>query len=312
MSDWGSLMVHVVAAGLARATPMLYAALGEVLAERSGVLNLGLEGVMLGSAMSGVAVAHRTGSVVAGLLAAIVVGILFGLLHAVICVTLRADQVVAGLSLVFLGTGLASVAGAPLVALGSAVPRCEPLPLPGLARIPILGEVLFQHNALVYGAILLAFILFFFIHRTRPGLALMATGEDPETARAMGIRVARMRIICTAAGGGLAGLGGASLSLAITPGWVEGMTAGQGWIAVALVIFARWNPLAVALGAFLFGVVRRLPLDLQGMPGFGDPNLGYFLNMTPYALTVMVLALASLKARRSPGKPAALGHPLDD
>jgi simple sugar transport system permease protein len=153
----------------------------------------------------------------------------------------------------------------------------------------------------------------FYLHRTRPGLALLASGENPETAQAMGIPVRRLRYVHVAAGGAFAGLAGASLSLAITPGWVEGMTAGQGWIALGLVIFARWNPLYVALGALLFGVVRRLPLDLQGtdVAFFRDPNLGYFLNMLPYLVTVGVLVVSRVGGRAGTGQPAGLNRAVD-
>lgn len=311
-TDWGAFAQSLCAAGVARGTPLLYATVGEILAERSGVLNLGLEGLMLAGAMTGFGVAHLTGNAWLGLAAALGMGALLSLLHAVSAVYLRADQVVSSLALAFLGMGLASVLGAPLVGLGE-VARLPAFPIPVLSRIPVLGKVLFDHNVVVYLSYLLVPAVWFYIHRTRPGLHLRAAGENPAAADALGVRVQLIRVAHVLAGGALAGAAGATLSLAITPGWIDGMTAGQGWIALALVIFAGWSPLRAMAGAYLFGAIRRLPLDLQGVPGVvqDNPNLGYFLDMLPYLVTVAVLALAGRDSvRRRVGAPAALGKPF--
>ena len=312
-AEWIILSQNLLAAGVARGTPILYATLGEILSERAGVLNIGLEGIMLTGAASGVLAAHATGSVAMGLCAAVLAGAALALLHALVTVVLSADQVVSGLAIVFLGTGLAAVLGAPLVELGSQIPHLEPIHVPILGDIPLLGPILFQHNLLVFVVGLLAAGLYFFVRHTRYGLELRAVGENPEAAQAMGIPVRGVRVLYVTIGGGFSGLAGASLSLAVTPGWVEGMTAGQGWIAVGLTIFARWDPRWAVLGAVMFGVVRRLPLDLQGtdLPFFADPNVGYFLGMLPYLITIVVLVLAARSGRRGfSSQPAALGKPL--
>ncbi len=310
--DWALFAQSLAAAGVARGTPLLYATVGEILAERSGVLNLGLEGLMLAGAMTGFGVAHATGSAWLGLLAALAVGGALSLLHAVAAVFLRADQVVSSLALAFFGAGLASVLGAPLVGIGQ-VARLPAFPVPLLSRIPVLGPVLFDHNVVVYLSYLLVPAVWFYVHRTRPGLHLRAAGENPAAADALGVRVRLIRVGHVVAGGALAGAAGATLSLAITPGWIDEMTAGQGWIALALVIFAGWSPLRAMAGAYLFGAIRRLPLDLQGVPGVvqDNPNLGYFLDMLPYLVTIGVLVLASRESvRRRVGAPAALGRPF--
>jgi len=302
---------NLLSAGVARGTPLLFAVLGETLAELSGVLNLGLEGIMLCSAMAGVAVAHLSGSAMVGLLGGIAVGALFGLVHAFLTITLRSDQVVAGLALVFVGTGISSVGGGPLVELRQAVPQFTRIDVPLLSDIPFLGPVLFSHVWLVYLGFVMIPLVHFFISRTRHGLNLLAIGENPNAASAMGVRVVRLRYLYVCVGGAFAGLAGAALSLAITPGWVDGLTAGQGWIAIGLVIVGGWRPVVAALGAFLFGAIHRLALDLQGtgIPFFQDPNTAYFLNMLPYLAAIAVLVVASL-FRKQMGAPSALARPF--
>jgi simple sugar transport system permease protein len=308
---WSEFIQNLLAAGIARGTPLLFATLGEMLAELSGVLNLGIDGIMLASAMGGVAAAHLSGSAWSGLLAAVVIGAVFGLLHAFLAVTLRCDQVVAGLSLVFVGTGISSVGGAPLVELRQAVPHFAPLPIPGLSAIPFVGPVLFDHPGLVYAGFASVPLVYLFLAKTRAGLNLRATGENPAAAAAVGIAVPRLRYVYVTLGAAMAGLAGGTLSLAITPGWVDGLTAGQGWIAIGLVIVGGWRPLPAALGAWLFGAIHRLTLDLQGtgIPLFQDPNTGFFLNMLPYLAAVAVLVAASL-GRRAGAAPCALGRPF--
>ena len=299
MTDGLDFTRNLLGAGIARGAPILYAAVGESLAELSGVLNLGVEGMMLVGAVAGVGAAQATGSAWVGVAAAMLAGAALAAVHAVTTVRLRADAVGSGLALVFLGTGLSAIAGASLVGLGTAVPRLDPVPIPLLADLPFVGPALFDHALPVYGAFVTALLAALWVRRTRPGLALVACGENPEAAVAAGIPVARLRIAYTVLGGAFAGLAGGTLSLSITPGWVEGMTAGQGWIALGLVVFARRDPALAVAGAVLFGVVHRLPLDLQGtdVEALRDPTLGFFLNMLPYLVTVGVLVVARVRPR---------------
>jgi simple sugar transport system permease protein len=305
-----ALIVSLLASGIRTGTSILFATIGEIFAERAGVLNLGVEGMMLLGAMTAYGVAAATGNPWLGLGSAAVVGGALALLHAFVTVTLRADQVVSGLALTFVGTGLASVMGAPLVNVPQA-PRLPNLPIPGLADIPVLGRILFDHNVIVYLGFLLIPLTWFYIYRTRPGLELRAIGEYPAAADVQGINVFRLRYLYVFVGGVLAGIGGAALTLAISPRWIEGITSGQGWIAVGLVIFAQWDPVKAAIGSYLFGAIRRLPLDLQNVGIFlANPALGYFTNMLPYLFTVIVLVIGSREAmRRRMGAPAALGLP---
>jgi len=312
--DGGAFVTNLLAAGIARGTPLLFASTGEILAERAGVLNLGIEGMMLVGAMAGFAAAHATGNPWLGLGAAAAAAGLVSLVHAFVTVTLKADQVVSGLCLMFLGAGIASVAGAPLVELRESVARLPSFPVPLLRGVPFLGPVFFDQNVIVYAGFVLAPLAWLFVNRTRPGLRLRALGENPAALDTLGIGVTSRRYAYVFAGGCLAGVAGGSLSLAVTPGWIEGMTAGQGWIALGLVIFSRWDPLRAAAGAYLFGAIRRLPLDLQGIPGpfFKNPNLGYFLDMLPYLFTVLVLVVVATRRAARGGKggaPASLGLP---
>lgn len=304
------LLVNLLASGIRYGTAILFATIGEIFAERSGVLNLGVEGMMLMGAMTAFGTAHATGNPWLGLLAAAGAGGLLALLHAFVTVTLRADQVVSGLALTFVGTGLSAVLGAPLVEVRQA-PRLPSFAIPVLADVPILGPIFFQHNVIVYLGFLLIPLAWFYIYRTRPGLELRAIGEVPAAADVQGINVFAQRYFYVMLGGVLAGIGGAALSLAISPLWIEGMTSGQGWIAVGLVIFAGWDPVKAALGSYLFGAIRRLPLDLQNLAIFlQNPAWGYFTNMLPYLFTIIVLVIGSREAmRRRAGAPAALGLP---
>ncbi len=302
------LVVSILAAAIAAGTPILFATLGEILAERSGILNLGVEGMMLMGAWAGFATAYYSGSVWLGLLAAMVTGGLLSLLHAFLSVTLQANQVVSGLALTIFGTGLSSLLGRDLV--GKKGPFFERLALPLLGDIPILGPILFRQNLLVYASFLLIPLAWFFLFKTRPGLHLRAVGEKPATADAMGVNVFALRYLYTFVGGVLAGLAGAALALGYTPGWADEMTKGLGWIAVGLVIFATWNPGRAAIGAYLFGAMAALPSRLTSVV-----HVSYFttvvLNMLPYLLTIVVLVAATQETmRRRIGAPAALGLPF--
>jgi simple sugar transport system permease protein len=269
--------------------------------------------MMVLGAMAGYAATWATGSPWLGLGAGMLAAGALGLLYALAVVTLRADQVVSGLALTWLGTGLSSVLGAPLAAERHPIHQVPVLTLPLLHRIPLLGPVFFSQNAVVYLGFLLVPVSSFFLYRTRPGLHLRAVGEHPAAADVLGVRVQGTRYLYVLVGGLLAGLGGASVSLAITPGWVVGTASGLGFIAVGLVLFARWDPLRAAFGAYLFGAVARLPLDLQGLkafPALQNPRLGPLLNMLPYLCTIMVLVLEAQRRRRAQSAaPAALGLP---
>ncbi len=315
--DLASIFIIIIGAGLRTGTPLLFATLGELITERSGVLNLGVEGMMLVGALTGFAVSYATGNPWLGVLVAMAVAGLFSLLHGVVAITLRGDQVVSGLALTLLGRGVTSVLGASYVQIRD-VPRLPTVELPFLYDIPLIGpNILWQlfgtQNIVLYLGILLVPLVWFWISRTRPGLHLRAIGEYPAAADAVGISVARQRYLYVFVGGMLAGLAGASLSLAITPLWVDDMTAGQGWIAVGLVIFAGWNPWRAMLGAYIFGALRRLPLDLQAvdwLPFASNPILGVWLDMIPYLFTILALVFSSREAtRRRLGTPAALGIP---
>ena len=306
-------------AGVATGTVLLFAALGELFAERSGVLNLGVEGMMLIGAMSAFSTAISSGNPWLGVLVAMLAAGLISQIHAFIVITLQADQVVSGLALTFLGTGVALVLGEGLSKAG-AVTMLPSYTIPLLAQIPLLGPIFFaDHSILVYLGYLLTPLSWYYINRTRPGMHLRAVGEYPAAADALGINVYAMRYFYVFIGGVLAGLAGATISLAIAPGWFSELTtAGQGWIAVGLVIFAQWDPFRAAFGAYAFGALRRLILDIQGpLTLFGMPNpfyynpyLGFFLQMLPYAFTIIVLVIGSREAlRKRLGAPAALGVP---
>src|SRR5215211_5038308 len=300
--------IIILQAGVASGTVLLFAALGEVLAERSGVLNLGVEGMMLIGAMSAFSVTIATGNPWLGVLAAMFVAGLLSQIHAFIVITLQADQVVSGLALTFLGTGISLVLGEGLSKAGT------------VSQIPILGPIFFKNQSvLVYIGYLLTPLAWYYINRTRGGLHLRAIGEYPSAADALGINVFRMRYFYVFVGGMLAGLSGATISLAVSPGWFSELTTGgQGWIAVGLVIFAQWDPVRAAVGSYAFGALRRLILDIQGPTIlFGMKNIfyynpywGFFLQMLPYAFTVIVLVIGSREAmRKRLGAPAALGNP---
>ncbi len=312
-------LIIVLSAGVATGTALLFATVGEIFAERSGVMNLGVEGMMLLGAMTAYSVSASTGSPWLGALAGMLAAGLISQIHAYISITLKADQVVSGLALNFLASGVSLVLGEGLNSL-KGVPTLPFFSIPLLVNIPILGDILFKNQSvLVYIGYLLFPLAWYFINRTRPGLHLRAVGEYPSAADSQGINVIRLRYFYTFVGGLLAGLGGAAISLAISPGWFsEKTSAGLGWIAVGLVIFAQWDPIRAAGGSYIFGALRRLILDIQGPttilglrnPFYYNPYYGFFLQMLPYAFTVVVLVLGSREAiRKRMGTPAALGLP---
>lgn len=304
----GSLLVLLVAilqAAVRSGTPILFVCIGEIYAERSGVLNVGLEGLMLVGAISGFTAAFSAGNPVVGVFAAAVAGALFSLIHAYVTITLRADQIVSGLTLTILGTGISGFFGKPMI--GQVGPGFEQLAIPGLSKIPVLGQVLFQQDVMVYLSFVLVPIAWWVMYKTHLGLAIRSVGENPATADSLGVSVTKVRYGCVLFGGAMAGLGGAYLSLAYTTMWIEQMSGGRGWITLALVIFAAWNPGRAMFGAYLFGGADALQLRIQAV-GVEVPT--YFLMMLPYVLTIAILVLASRASlRRKIGAPAALGLP---
>jgi len=311
-----SILVLVVASGVAYGTPLLYAALGELLAERAGVLNLGVEGMMLVGAVMGFWGVQRIGgqggmvlflSVVVAALAGAAVALLFAFL----VITLRANQIVSGLALtIFAGAaGLSSYLGNDLgLADAPAKHQFAPVDPFGLADLPVLGPILFEQTWLVYASWVLVAATALYLTRTRPGLNVRAVGESPQTADAVGISVTAYRYAHVVAGGALAGIGGACFSLALTPSWVDGLTGGAGWIAIALVIFAFWRPELCLVGAYFFGAFQALPFILQARGVTIAPELFQAL---PYVMTIVVLVIVSSGiAKRRLGAPGSLGVPF--
>lgn len=307
------LVTSILSVAVLAGTSLIFATLGEIIAERAGILNLGLEGMMIMGAVTGFAAAYHTDNAYLGVLVGALVGGLMAGIHAVATITMRADQVVAGLALTIAGTGLASFLGqelgpegAPLVGLVG--PRFVDVAIPGLASIPVIGPVLFDKDQLVYLMYIVVPVTWWFLYKTRPGLHLRVLGESPQTADALGVNVFRLRYLYVIVGGVFAGVGGAHLSLAYTPGWSENLTGGRGWIAIALVIFATWDPARAVIGALLFGGVNAIQFRLQAEGTSISANL---LNMMPYILTITVLVMITwLEAfRRRVGAPAALGLP---
>lgn len=312
-------LLIVLQAGVASGTVLLFATLGEIFCERSGIMNLGVEGMMLMGAMSAFSVTVKTGNPFLGVLVAMLVAGLLSQVHAFITIQLQADQVVSGLSVNFLGIGLSLVFGEGLSSAGT-VALLPTFDIPLLSQIPLLGRIFFTNQSVVvYIGYLLFPLAWYYINRTRPGMHLRAVGEYPAAADALGINVYLTRYFYVFVGGLLAGVAGATISLAISPGWFSELTtAGQGWIAVGLVIFAQWDPLRAAFGSYVFGALRRLVLDIQGPmllfgfanPFYYNPYYGFFLQMIPYAFTIIVLVLGSREAmRKRMGAPAALGTP---
>jgi len=295
------LVLPLLAAAVQSGTPILYATLGEMFTERSGVLNLGVEGVMIVGALFAFLGSLATGSAWLGFLCGGLAGMLFSSLHGVVCLVFQGNQVVSGLALTILGVGLANYLGTPCV--GQAAPGFQPIVVPLLSEIPVIGRVFFRHDALVYLSFLMPMAYWLIWKRTRLGTALEATGENPRAAAAAGLNPVRLRWIGILVGGCLAGFGGAYLSLAYTHLWTNGLTAGRGWIAVALVIFAFWRPGRAVLGAYLFGGVMAFQLRLQAS---GTDLPSSLLLMLPYALTILVLLFSAVRGRGGEA-PAALG-----
>jgi simple sugar transport system permease protein len=307
---------RLLAATLAMGTSLTYATLGEVFTEKTGVLNLGMEGTMLMGALAGFATAFNTGSLFLGLLMAMFVGAILSLLHAFLCITMRANQVVSGLAITMFGTGLANFLGQ---RLGPATNRFnltgmnlsskfDNISIPLLSDIPIIGA-LFNVSILTYALYFLLPFAWFFMYKTKYGMVVRAVGENPKTAASMGISVSKIRYLYTTLGGVFAGLGGACLSLSFIPSWNEGMTGGKGWIVIALVIFSTWNPGRVVIGTLVFGGITSLQFSLQAA-GFRMVIPAQFLGFSPYLITLLVLSIMTIVNQKKKGSfasPAALG-----
>ncbi len=299
--DLTSVAVSVIAAS----TPLLLAATGELVTEKSGVLNLGVEGMMLVGAVIGFAVTLGSGSAVLGVVAAALAGAAMALIFAVLTLTLLTNQVATGLALTIFGIGLSALIGAGYVGQ----PLKGPLPkldIPGLSTLPVLGPILFHQDALVYFSFAALIGVSWFLRKSHAGLVLRAVGDSHDAAHAIGYGVIRVRYLATLFGGAMCGIAGAYFSLAYTPMWAENMTAGRGWIALALVVFAAWRPARLLLGAYLFGGITILQLHIQG---FGLAIPSQFVSMLPYLATILVLvAISSDRTRVRLNTPACLGR----
>ncbi|CAD7029024.1 ABC transporter permease [Pseudorhizobium endolithicum] len=288
------------------ATPLVIAALGELVTERAGVLNLGVEGMMIMGAVMAFGATQVTGSPYVGILAGIAAGAVFSLLFGILTLTLVANQVATGLALTILGLGLSGQIGESFV--GQPGIKLQPLPIPFLSDIPLLGPLLFRQDLIFYLSVVLVVGIHWFLFRSRTGLKVRAIGDNHASAHALGINVIRARYFAVMFGGACAGLAGAQLSLVYTPQWVENMTAGRGWIALALVVFASWRPLRVLAGGYLFGAVTIGQLHAQAL-GIGIPS--QFLSALPYVATIVVLIIISHNRRTTLiNTPASLGKPF--
>ena len=301
---WETWIITTLSRTLAYGTPLLLGTLGEIYTERSGVLNLGVEGMMIMGAYSAFTTAYITGNPWLGILVGGIVGGAFSLIHAFASITLKANQVISGLSLTMLGLGLSGVLGRGWE--GKPLPNAiSSITVPGLSKIPFLGPILFEgQNLLVYFSILLVVVMWYILYRTRIGIAVRAVGENPAAADSLGISVNKVRYLCTIVGGILAGMAGGYLSVAYRPAWTEGMTGGMGWIVIALTIFAFWNPAIGMLGAYLFAALYHLSFRLQP---WVSPEL---LKAMPYAFAIFVLiAISRGTLQKKVGAPAALTLP---
>ena len=303
-----SIIESILVATIIAGTPLIIVALGQLIAEKSGVLNLGAEGMMAMGAVTAFAVTHHTDSVWLGVLAGMGAGILMSLLFAIVVLTMMGNQVASGLALSILGVGLSAFIGKPYESeVLQSVPAIR---IPLLADIPIIGPAFFNQQSLVYFSWILFGAIVWFLYRSRSGLVLRAVGESPTSAHSIGYHVIRIRYLATLFGGAMAGVGGAFLSVYFTPLWVEGMVAGRGWIAIALVVFATWRPFRVLVGAYLFGGVLVSQLFVQGL-GLDINVPSQFLSALPYLATIIVLVIISRDQNTVRlNAPVSLGQPF--
>jgi simple sugar transport system permease protein len=298
------VLIGVLASSIRLATPYLYASIGEAFAQTSGVVNLGVDGIMLVGGFTGFYVALITGNLWLGLLAAMIVGLLMGLLMSLISVTLKAEQGISGIGLYMFGLGLSALLFKELVGTVKTIDGFSPIRIPLLGNIPILGDIFFNQSLLVYGAFLMVPLAWFVLDKTTLGLKIKSVGQNPAAADSLGVSVDRTRYFSVCLGAILAGLAGASLSLSLVNLFQENLTAGQGFIAVALVYFGGWRPLGILGGALLFSTVNALQLWMQVL---GSNINSEILVMLPYILTIVALAVAVNRARQ----PAALNRPFE-
>ncbi len=298
-----SVFIGIAFSGIRLATPYLYAAVGETFAQRSGVVNLGVDGIMLLGAYAAFYTALMTGNLWLGLMAGAVIGLVMGVLMAFVSVTLQAEQGISGIGLYLFGLGLSSLLFKTTIGTVKTIVGFQPVNIPLLSDIPVLGEVFFRHSPLVYGAFLLVPLSWWVIEKTTWGLKIRAVGQHPAAADSVGVSVNQVRYVCVTLGGLLAGVAGASLSIALTNLFQENLTSGQGFIAVALVYFGGWSPAGVLGGALLFSFVNALQLWMQVL-GVKIPS--DVAVMLPYLLTIAALTVSANRARQ----PAALNKPF--
>ncbi len=304
MEIGGINLVVLIASMMVASVPVLLAALGEAVVERSGVLNLGVEGLMITGAIGGFAAAVATGSPVLGFVGGALAGAALAAVFALLTQVFLANQVATGLALTLFGLGVASLAGQGYD--GIKPPATGKVPFGPLADIPVLGPILFAHDWVVYFSVAMTAAIWWVLRSTKAGLIIRAVGESHEAAHALGYKVNRIRLLCILFGGAMAGMGGAYISLVRVPQWVDGITAGVGWIALAIVVFASWRPWRVLIGAYLFGGITQLQLSLQAT---GSAIPVEYLSMAPYLVTILVLVIMSSgRGRASVGAPAALGQ----
>ncbi|MED5403257.1 MAG: ABC transporter permease [SAR324 cluster bacterium] len=297
--------IQILIAAVGMGTPLLFATLGGVISERAGVINLGMEGLMLIGALVAFVVMLNTGNYFYSVIAAALASGAVSMIHGIVCLMLRASQIASGLAMTFFGAGLSGLLGDKLT--GETVEPLTRIPIPGLNAIPILGRALFNQDLLVYFSYLCVALSWWMLFKTRLGLNIRSMGEAPEVCDSLGLSVLMYRFFAVVGGGMLIGVGGAYFPLALTPFWVDGITAGRGWIAVALVIFAFWHPVKALGGAYLFGLALALELRLQIL---GIEISPYFLKMLPYVLTILVLTLVTIRHKRLGIQvmPLALGN----
>ena len=297
------IVISIAQRTLIAGTPLLLGTIGEVICERSGILNLGVEGVMAIGAVTAFIVTFLSYNPWLGLLAAVIVGMLISITHAYASITLRSNQVVSGLALTMLGLGISCLVGKPYVGKPLEI-KMNLMPIPILSDIPFIGPIFFNQSPFFYMAVVLAIAAWFTLEYTKIGIKIRATGEYPKAAETQGVNVSLIKYACVIIGGGFSGLAGANLSISYSKSWIEGMTAGRGWIVIALTIFALWNPMRALVGAFLFGGIFVLQYLLQ--PLGISPN---FLAMLPYITTLFVLLMVGLKDSKKLNAPAMLGEP---
>lgn len=305
MTESTLLLYSILKRAIISGTPLLLATLGEIYTERSGVLNLGIEGLMAIGAITGFSITFVTGNIFLGILSAILFGIVLSLVHSFISITLKGNQTISGLALTMLGLGISGFWGK--VYIGKSLPvRIREIEIVGLSEIPFIGDLVFKNDIIVFLSWILTFLLWFILFKTKWGIIIRSCGENPLASDSMGINVSLVRYISVMIGGALSGLAGAYLSLVYTPMWIEGMTGGRGWIVIALTIFSLWNPARAILGAYLFGGIYILQYILQLRYKI-SPNI---LLMLPYFVTLLALLLSAEETiKKRIGAPKSLGEP---